>query len=145
MLKITGQKIVNRSPPDLWSLLMDPEVLRRCIPQCEEFEVMAPLKYRVLLKLGFGLVKGQFRGEAELKDVIEPERYRLEVRATGTTGFVHGSTDVRLVPVDGGQRTELSYESSAQAGGMLASVGARFLQGAARSFTEEFFEELAKL
>jgi hypothetical protein len=145
MLKVTGQKIVHRPLADLWQLLMDPQVLRKCIPQCEEFEVVGPGKYRVAIKVGFGLVRGSFRGEAELKDVVEPERYRLEVHAKGTTGFLKGSTEVRLSPIDGGQRTELAYESQVQAGGMLASVGARFLQGAARSFAEEFFDELAKL
>ena len=123
---------------------MDPQVLRKCIPQCEEFEVIEPMKYRVAIKVGFGLVRGSFRGQAELKEVIEPERYRLEVHAKGTTGFIQGSTDVRLVPLEGG-RTELTYESQAQAGGMLASVGSRFLQGAARSFAEEFFDELSRL
>ena len=107
--------------------------------------MVTPTKYRVAIKVGFGLVKGSFRGEAELKDVVELERYRLEVHAKGTTGFIQGQTDVHLTPLDGGRGTELTYESRAQIGGMLASVGARFLQGAARSFAGEFFDELAKL
>ena len=87
MLKITGQVTVNRSPADLWRLLMDPEVLKRCIPKCEELEVIGPQRYRVALKVGFGLVRGHFKGEAELKDVVEFETYRLEVHAKGTAGF----------------------------------------------------------
>ncbi len=145
MLKITGQVTVNRSPADLWSLLMDPGVLKRCIPKCEELEVIGPQRYRVALKVGFGLVRGHFKGEAELKDVVELETYRLEVHAKGTAGFVQGSTRVRLAALNGGEQTALAYESDAHLGGMLASVGARLLQGAVRSFTEQFFDEIAKL
>ena len=143
MLKLSGQKTIDRPPADVWKLLMDPEVLRECIPGCQELELIEPRKYRIALKVGLGLVKGSFRGEAELKDVEVPVKYTLEVRAKGTTGFIQGATHVRIAPADGGKQSELSYESEAQVGGMIASVGARLFQGAARSFTEEFFEKLS--
>jgi carbon monoxide dehydrogenase subunit G len=145
MLKLTGQVTVNRPPADLWKLLMDPSVLKKCIPKCEDFEEIGPFRYRVALKVGFGLVRGHFKGEAELKDVVELETYRLEVHAKGSTGFVEGATCVRLAAVNGGQQTALHYESDAHVGGMLASVGARLFQGAARSFADQFFDEISKL
>lgn len=143
MLKLSGQKTIDRPPEEVWRLLMDPAVLRECIPGCKELELIGPGKYRIALKVGLGLIRGSFKGEAELKDVEEPVKYRLEVRARGTTGFIQGATEVRIAPAGGGKQSDLSYESEAQVGGLLASVGARLFQGAARSFTEEFFEKLA--
>jgi carbon monoxide dehydrogenase subunit G len=143
MLKLSGRKIIDHPPADLWRLLMDPAVLRECIPGCEELEVTGPRKYRIVLKVGLGLIRGSFEGEAELTEVEEPVRYRLEVRAKGKTGFIQGATGVRIAPAGGGRQSDLSYESEVQVGGVLASVGARLFQGAARSFTEEFFQKLA--
>jgi carbon monoxide dehydrogenase subunit G len=143
MLKLSGRKTIDRPPADLWRLLMDPAVLRECIPGCQDLELVGPMRYRIALKVGLGLVKGTFKGEAELKDVEEPVKYRLEVNAKGATGFIQGATDVRIAPAGGGKQSDLSYESEAQVGGLLASVGARLFQGAARTFTEEFFDKLA--
>lgn len=145
MVKISGKRVVPHSPQDLWSYLMNPEVLRKCMQGCEEFEAVGPGKYRVALKVGFGLVKGRFRGEVELKDVVEPKGYRLEMHAKGTMGFLRGVTRVELAPLDGGGATEIAFESEAQVGGVLASVGARFVDGAARSFVDAFFEEISRL
>jgi hypothetical protein len=143
MLKLTGRKTIDRPPAEVWRLLMDPSVLRDCIPGCQELELIEPGKYRIALKVGLGLARGSFRGEAELKDVEEPVKYRLEVRARGTMGFIQGATEVRIAPAGDGKQSDLSYESEAQVGGVLASVGARLFQGAARGFTEEFFEKLS--
>jgi carbon monoxide dehydrogenase subunit G len=144
MITISGERIVQRSPADLWQLLMDPAVLRRCIPGCEAFELLEPGRYEIAIKVSLGLIRGSFRGEATLKDVVELERYRLEMNAKGKTGYVQGSTDVRLVLLDGSQETKLVYQSDAKVGGVLASVGARLFQGAARSLADQFFDELSR-
>jgi hypothetical protein len=145
MVKISGKRVVPHGPQELWRLLMSAEVLRKCMEGCEEFEEVAPGKYRVALKVGFGPVKGRFRGEVELKDVVELKGYRLEMQAKGTMGFLRGATRVELAPLDGGGSTEIAFESEAQVGGVLASVGSRFVEGAARSYIDSFFAELSKL
>ena len=145
MVKISGKRVVPHGPHDLWRFLMSPEVLQKCMQGCEEFEEVGPGKYRVALKVGFGLVKGRFRGEVELKDVVELKGYRLEMQAKGTMGFLRGVTRVELAPLDGGGATEICFESEAQVGGVLASVGSRFVEGAAQSFVNGFFEEISRL
>ena len=142
MFKFTGQKVIDLSPEELWERLMDPVIMKRCIPRCEVLEPIGERRFRVALKVSFGLIRGTFQGEAELKDVVEPESYRLEMNARGTLGVVHGTTDIKLVPVDGGQRTELIYSSEATIGGLISKVGAKFHEDAARNFTDQFFEQI---
>ena len=142
MIKISGRRILNRPPHELWGLLMDPAVMRRCIPGCKRFEMLEQGRYQIALQVSFGLFKGSFRGEAQLKDVVNLERYRLEMDTRGKTGCIQGSTGVRLQTLDGGEQTEIFYQSDAKVSGVLASVGARIFQGAARSFADQFFDEL---
>ncbi len=145
MLKVSGQIIVHRTPGDLWRLLMDPVVLRKCLPKCEEFEEISPRKFRVSLKMGVGLIRSRFRGEAELKDVVEGEGYRFELFAKGTGGSVEGATVVRLASAAEGSKTELYYVSDARVSGLIASMGAKLFEGTARSLAEQFFDEISKL
>jgi carbon monoxide dehydrogenase subunit G len=145
MVKVSGKKVVGRSPAELWRLLMSPEVLRKCIQGCEELEVVARDKYRIVLRVGLGPVKGRFHGQVALEDVVEPRGYRLELQAKGAMGFLRATTRVDLQPLDGGGSTEVSFESETLVGGMLGALGSRFFEGAARSLVDEFFGELSKI
>jgi hypothetical protein len=147
-MRVTGKVVVDRPPEELWEMLLDPAVLRRCMPGCEAIGRLTGDTYHVELKVGFGLLKGRFTGEVKMVDVDPGRSYTLEVRARGATGFVEGRTAIALAPVDGAggtASTEVAYEGEAHVGGVLASVGARLFQGAARSFQEEFFRNLAAL
>ena len=145
MVKVSGKRVVPRSPGDVWRLLMSPEVLRKCIQGCEELEPVGNGRYRLVVKVGIGLVKGRLRGEVELADVVERESYRLEVQAQGMMGSLRGTTRVGILPMDGGGATEVSFESEAQVHGVLATLGSRYVDGAARSMVDAFFGELASV
>ena len=144
-MKVSGSVVVQRPPSELWRLLLDPEVLRHCVPGCETIEREADDVYRVKLKFGFGLVKGRFKGHIRIVDSVKEERYTIQVKARGITGFVDGKTSIVLKALSSGQSTKLEYEGDARIGGAVASVGARLLHGTIRRFQDKFFEKLAAL
>src|SRR5581483_4055257 len=55
----------------------------------------------------------------------------------GAAGFGKGSSQVRLIPTQGG--TQLEYSAKATVGGKLAQVGSRLIDGVARKMTDDFF------
>ena len=143
MLRVDGRKTVEKPPEEVWRMLTDPASLRQTIPGCEELVPAGPNRFRIALRLGIGILKGRFAGEAELKDVEELRNYTLEVHAKGTLGFIEGKTHVRLERL-AENRTEVHYESAGRVGGIAASVGSRFFEEVAWTFTEEFYERLAR-
>jgi carbon monoxide dehydrogenase subunit G len=62
------------------------------------------------------------------------------VEGKGQPGFVKGSGDFDLAEQDGA--TEIKYSGEVQAGGLIASVGQRMLQGAAKMMASRFFKSL---
>ncbi|MBI4583350.1 MAG: carbon monoxide dehydrogenase subunit G [Planctomycetes bacterium] len=144
MIEFKGSHIISRSRQELWPILQDPAVLKRCIPGCEELVLNGEHLYDVRLKVGFGMIKGSFQGTVQLTNMVEPERYVLNIKAEGRTGFAHGTTRIQLLPHPSPAATEIRFESHLQVGGMIASVGARLCQGAARMLAEQFFRELEK-
>jgi carbon monoxide dehydrogenase subunit G len=66
---------------------------------------------------------------------------RMRISGKGVPGFVDGSGHVELTAKDGG--TQLRYTGDAQVGGIIASVGQRMIEGAAKKIVDQFFAAAA--
>jgi len=128
----------------VYDALNDPEILRQCIPGCEEFTQRSPteLEAKVLLKIG--PVKARFAGNVELDPSGAPDAFSLLGRGKGgAAGFAKGGADVTLEDDDGG--TILRYEAKAEIGGKIAQLGSRLVRGTAKKLSGEFFSRFAKV
>ena len=144
-MKLNGKQFIDRPPEEVWRLIVDPEVLKRCIPGCELLENLDENRFRVKIQVGIGPFEGKFSGIIELADVVEQDSYRLIIRAKGPIGSVNGIASLNLVSVDDGYGTEIIYESEAHMGGALASIGSRLFESEGRKFAGQFFDRLAKI
>ena len=139
-MKIESTQELHAPRDRIYSALIDPEVLRRCIPGCESLEKTAQDTYSATLKAGVGSIKGTFKGEVRLEDMRPPEHYRIVVEGKGAIGFAKGSADFDLEEKDGG--TLIKYSGELQIGGTIAGVGQRMIQGAAKMMASRFFAAL---
>jgi uncharacterized protein len=139
-MKIEGTHHVTASRDRVYQLLIDPEVLQRCIPGCERLEKTAEHTYSATIRAGVGSIKGVFTGTVRLEDMRPPEHYRIVVEGKGAPGFVKGSGDLDLEEQDGG--TLIKYTGDLQVGGTIAGVGQRMIQGTAKMMAAQFFTAL---
>src|ERR1700741_1583496 len=117
----------------VWAKLNDPEVLKACIPGCEELEKTEDNGFRATAKMKVGPVSARFKGKVNLSDLDPPNGYKISGEGEGgVAGFEKG----------GG--TLLSYNVEAQIGGKLAQLGQRLINGAAKKLADEFFANFAK-
>ncbi|MDX2203588.1 MAG: molybdopterin cofactor-binding domain-containing protein [Hyphomicrobiaceae bacterium] len=139
----SGSAHVHAPVQAVWSALLDAKVLASIIPGCHGLEQVSPTHFRADVTLGVGPVKGLYRAEVKLSDLVEHRSARLEGRAIGALGAAHGEGLIRLTAgADGG--TLIAYEYDAQIGGKAASIGGRLLDGAARIVIRQFFEALSR-
>ncbi|MDE2790790.1 MAG: carbon monoxide dehydrogenase subunit G [Paracoccaceae bacterium] len=141
-MNISGQQSLSASPGEVWNSLFDPEVLKACIPGCEEI-TGSPKDGSVdaVVVAKVGPVKARIRGTIVLSDANEPESLTLSAAGKGgAAGFAKGSARIRLASTDSG--TELSYDAEFHVGGKLAQIGSRLVGGYARKFTAECFSRL---
>jgi hypothetical protein len=127
----------------LWRVLHDARQMARWIPGCERLEEVAPDRYAATLKVGVAAIKGTYTGFVEIRDKQFPDRYTLAVEGTATPGFVKGTAAIELTDLGGGQ-TKLVVNGDAQVGGLIASVGQRFLTGIARQMTQQLLKNIEK-
>jgi carbon monoxide dehydrogenase subunit G len=139
-MKITGNHEVNTPRDLLYNALIDPEILQRCIPGCESLEKTADDTYVATIKVGIGPVKGTFKGNVRLEDMQPPTHYRMIVDGKGAPGFVKGTGEFNLEKENG--ETAIAYEGDVQVGGVIAGVGQRMIEAAAKMLASQFFKNL---
>ncbi|RMG54244.1 MAG: carbon monoxide dehydrogenase [Acidobacteria bacterium] len=140
-MKIAGKHAVAAERQEVWQLLVDPEVLRRCTPGVEELREVGDGEYDVVMQLGVGAVRGRYEGRIKVKPEEPGTTMRLDVEGRGSQGIVRGKGVLRLEGENEG--TEIAYEGEVQLGGPIASVGQRMLQSTARMLAGQFFTALA--
>ncbi len=141
-MKIEGTHELRAAREKVYQSLIDPEVLKRCIPGCERLEKTAKNAYAATIRAGVGAIKGVFTGSVTLEDMRPPEHYRIVVEAKGAPGFIKGSGDLDLE--EQGEGTLIRYTGELQTGGVIASVGQRMIQGTAKMLASRFFNNLEK-
>jgi hypothetical protein len=142
-MDMTGERLLPLPRQRVWEALVDPAVLKQCIPGCESVERTADDTFRMVMVAAVGPVKAKFTGTLSLSDLDPPNAYTLAFEGSGgVAGFGKGHAKVRLEPQpadDGAQHTRLVYEAHASVGGKIAQVGARLIDGVAKKLADGFF------
>ena len=142
-MHFSGQHIVDRGREELFDKLLDPAVLMKCIPGCEELSRGADGVYQARIVIKKGFFRASFTGRVTLRDVVRPERYSLDHDLQGRMGTVSGAIRVELRPVDAA-RTEVRFEGDLFLGGLAASLGELVMSGGASEIPREFFAALER-
>jgi carbon monoxide dehydrogenase subunit G len=144
VMDLTGEYRIEAPRAVVWGALNDPEVLRACIPGCEELNKTSDTEFVARVVVKIGPVKASFGGKVTLSDLDPPNGYTITGEGQGgVAGFAKGGAKVHLDPVEGGAATVLHYTVDAQIGGKLAQIGSRLVEGSARKLADEFFADFA--
>ena len=142
-MELQGARHLAVTQEQAWEALNDPQVLKACIPGCEELEKTEDGGFRATAKMKVGPVSARFKGKVTLSDLDPPNGYKISGEGEGgVAGFAKGGAVVKLAEKDGG--TLLSYDVEAQIGGKLAQLGQRLINGTAKKLADEFFANFAK-
>ncbi len=133
------------APRDVvYQALNDVDVLRECIPGCEELTQAGPdqLEAKVVLKIG--PVKAKFSGEVTLDTSNAPDGFSLMGEGKGgAAGFAKGGADVTLT--EDGDGTILAYTAKVDIGGKIAQLGSRLIAGTAKKLSGKFFTKFGEV
>jgi len=141
-MTMTGEVQLPASRDKVWAMLNDPQVLKDCIPGCEQLDKNSDTEFQAVASLKVGPVKARWKGKVRLLDLNPPSSYRIAGEGEGgVAGFAKGNAKVSLSDKDGG--TLLSYDVEAQIGGKLAQLGQRLINSAAKKTADDFFERFA--
>ncbi len=142
-MQMSGERRIDAPRERVWEALNDPEVLKLCIPGCEELERSGENGFTAKVKAKVGPVSAKFAGAVTLSDLDPPRSYRISGEGKGgAAGFAKGGAEVQLEEDGGG--TLLKYQVDAKVGGKLAQIGSRLIDGTANKMAGEFFDKFAE-
>lgn len=141
-MTMTGEVQLPAGRQLVWEKLNDPEVLKGCLPGCEQFDRVSDTEFQAVATTKIGPVKAKFKGKVHLSDLDPPNGYKISGEGEGgVAGFAKGGATVVLTEKDGG--TLLTYNVEAQIGGKIAQLGQRLVVGAAKKVADDFFAKFA--
>lgn len=142
-MKLSDEVIIPVPRIKVWEALNDAELLRQCIPGCEEIVKKSDTEMEAKVTVKLGPVKASFKGAVTLSDLDPPNGYRISGEGKSMMGGAVGGANVRLEDVPEG--TRLIYDVDAQVTGKIASLAQRFIEPTAKQLSAQFFDSFAKL
>jgi carbon monoxide dehydrogenase subunit G len=137
-MQLTDQRQIKADPATVWAAILDPEVLKACVPGCESMSGSPEEGFEAVVVQKVGPVSARFTGVVKLSDMVPGQALRISGEGKGgPAGFAKGGANVTLTPADGG--TLLGYEVNANVGGKIAQLGSRIIDGFAKKMADEFF------
>ena len=137
-MELQGSVTIPAAPEQVWEGLNDPEVLRVCIPGCEEVRQISAQEMHARIMLKLGPVRANFVGKVLMTDVRAPHGYTLNFEGSGgSAGFARGSSVISLRSTPEG--TLLDYTAQASVAGKLGQIGGRLMDASARQLADRFF------
>ena len=142
-MKLSGSYQINLEKQKVWEALNNPEILKKSIPGCEEFNKDSDTEFTATAKNKIGPFNASFTGTIELKDIDAPNSYKITGSGNSPVGFASGEAEVKLEESEGG--TKLVYIVEANVGGKIAQVGSRLIDMTAKKMADIFFGKFSEL
>ena len=138
-MNLTGSRTINADLATVWAGLLDPEVLKACVPGCTEMTGSPEEGFEATVTQKVGPVKATFKGAVQLSDMVPHQSLTMTGEGKGgAAGFAKGGANVTLA--DSADGVVLNYDVEAKVGGKLAQLGSRIIDGFARKMADQFFE-----
>lgn len=140
-MRLSGDYTLSAPPEEVFRAMLDPEVLKACLPGCESLTEVGEDAYDAVMTIGIGMIKGRYGGNVKISNKDHPTNFTMLVAGKGPQGEIGGEGLITLAPTaDGG--THLTWEGDANVRGVLARIGGRVIQPAARTIVNKFFGQL---
>jgi carbon monoxide dehydrogenase subunit G len=122
----------------VWEFVTDAQRVSRCGPDVQRVDVVDPMHFKVVARAGVGPIRTTFALDVVFTELRAPEHAAVRARGQAPGSAVEMTNTLDLADGTSG-RTTLRWASEVTVSGMIASVGARLMQGAADKVTQQVF------
>lgn len=133
----------------VWSSLNDPNILKLCVPGCQEISVLDENTYSAKAVVKVGFISSKFNNVV-VKKLQAVENQLLKFEMSGEDANKIGSFKQSLAikmseAFEGTPKTKIEIDATVDLKGKFATLGKRIVEWKAKNVMEEFVENLRKL
>src|SRR3989440_11509105 len=144
-MNISGSQKIKAPRPEVFSALLNPEILQESIPGCESAELVDMAGgQQMKLKISPNIpgLKGPYNVFLQTGEVVAPSRVVLIAEPTSSMGSIKATCTIDLNEDGGG--TNLNYNAHAVMDGKIAATPDIIVKGAVRVALDQFFKNFEK-
>jgi carbon monoxide dehydrogenase subunit G len=142
-LEFSGSPTIAAPRERVWERLMDPNFVAQSAPGVESVDTIDPTHFRVVSGFGVGSIKVRFAMVVELFDIVDQESAKMRVRGKAPGSAIDVVSRMQIEDA-GSSGSQLTWSTTSEVSGTVASVGARLMEGTARKLTELFWTDFAR-
>lgn len=124
----------------VFAFVTDPNRVGACGPGVESIEVIDETHFRARAKVGVGFISARFVVDLEIAEQQQPDMAVIKAHGQAPGSAVDGVGRMNLVDGPEPGTTTMHWTADVSLSGMLASVGARMIEGTANKMIGQAFD-----
>src|SRR2546421_3560930 len=141
-MKLNGSHKFKATSKQVYNAILDPKVLRSCIPGCNSVAYLDPDRIRADIAINLPGVSGTFGAIIHIAERQEPNKLTLQVQRQGKVGSIDATSEINIA--DEADGALLTYNTIADLAGAVAIANNPIGQGITKNTLNAFFEKLDK-
>ncbi len=127
-------------PQQVWNALMNPAVLKECIPGAQEVKIVGNSAIEATIHISAPIINGTFTGTAQIVSQNPPSQIVLGIDRSGSYGSIKGQATIDLAADGAG--TNLTYTAHVDLSGKVSMGDNMIGQQLAKGGLGQFFKNL---
>ena len=124
----------------VFAFVTDPNKVGACGPGVESIEIIDPTHFKARAKVGVGFITAKFVVDLEIAEQEPPDMAVIKARGQAPGSAVDALGRMNLVDGPEPGTTTMLWAAEVNLSGMLASVGARMVEGTANKMIGQAFD-----
>ena len=139
-MQFSGSVDIKAPREEVFAFLIDPNKVGPCGPGVESIEIVDETHFKAKAKVGVGFISARFVINMELAEVQAPDRAVIKARGQAPGSAVDATGTMNLLPGDHPDTTVMVWAADVVISGMIATVGARLIEGTANKLIKQSFD-----
>jgi len=139
-MEFSGSVDIPATRDRVFAFVTDPNKVGACGPGVESIEVIDPTHFKAKAKVGVGFITAKFVVDLEIAEQQPPDMAVIKARGQAPGSAVDALGRMNLVDGPEPGTTTMLWAAEVNLSGMLASVGARMVEGTANKMIAQAFD-----
>ena len=144
-MDVSGSQKVKAPRPYVFNALLDPEILKKSVPGCDNAEFVdfpTGRQLKLIVSTSIPGLKGPYNVYLQPVEIVAPSRVVLKAEPHNSMGSIKATCTVDLI--EDGAGTNLNYNANAVMNGKIAATPDMIVKGAVRVALDHFFKNFEK-